>query len=240
MFTCTCVFKKPDAKPLDVQSNINIWDKYHLALSGKHPSDFKECPGYDVPWYWREQAEGKPNDAFPGLDTRIVDMSRYNKNRHPLDRRQLVFYRSIGTMPQNPNLHLCAHLYASDRNSLFIVANAMDIGDLYSAMGSLVHQVIFHTNAEDLAFGEDMGPEKSKWFVKEDWCTRYSGSRGLFYSRVWSPEGKHVMTITQDGMVKLPEDVEEKVKEIRKGWEGLREEEVEVEKVKKGKGQERL
>lgn len=163
-------------------------------------------------------------------------MSTYNKTKHPLDRRQLVFYRSIGTIPNgNPNIHLCAQLYASDRNSLFIVANAMDIGYLYTAMGSLVHQVIFHTNAEDMDFGEDKGPEGSKWFAKEDWCTRYSGSRGLFYSRVWSPGGKHVMTITQDGMVKLPEDAGEQVGEIRKGWEGLEEEEIEAQRKTKGR-----
>ena len=209
MFTSTCIFKNPDETILDVQSNINLWDKYDLALHGKKPSDFPPCPGYDVPWYWKEQASGKPNDPFPGLDTRLADMSAYNTSKHPLDRRQLVFYRSIGSIPLfNPNLHLCAHLYASDRKSLFIVANAMEIGDIYTSMGSLVHQVIFHSRAEEMEFGEDLGEEGSKWFVKEDWCTRYCGSRGLFYCRVWSPGGRHVMTITQDGMVRLPDGVE--------------------------------
>lgn len=236
MFTCTCVFKTAEANLLDVQAPVDLWDKYALALEGKHPWDFPECPGFDVSWYWKEQANGKKNDVFPGLDTRKADLSRYNEGRHPLDRRQLVFYRSIGTIPKDDvNMHLCAQLYASDRNSLFIVANALDIGDLYTGMGSLIHQVIFHTSAEDLTFGEDLGEEKSRWFCKEDRCTRYANGRGLFYSRVWNPEGKHVMTITQDGMVRLPkEGVEEKLEEVVKGWRGLQVEE--VEQMRRGKG----
>jgi hypothetical protein len=31
-------------------------------------------------------------------------------------RRQLIFYRPIGDMLDDPNMHLCAHLYATDRN----------------------------------------------------------------------------------------------------------------------------
>ncbi|KAF2168226.1 hypothetical protein M409DRAFT_53525 [Zasmidium cellare ATCC 36951] len=236
MFTCTCVFKNPEPNPLDVQSPINLWDKYAISLKDKQPWSFPECPGFDVPWYWREQANGKKNDIFPGLDTRKADLSKYNQNRHPLDRRQLVFYRSIGTIPADDvNMHLCAQLYASDRNSLFIVANALDIGDLYTGMGSLIHQVIFHTGAEDLGFGEDVGEEGSRWFCKEDSCTRYANGRGLFFSRVWSPEGRHVMTVTQDGMVRLPrEGGEGKVEDVVKGWDGLEPEE--MQQVRRGKG----
>lgn len=149
MFTCTCVFKAAEANLMDVQAPVNLWDKYAVALKGKHPWNFPECPGFDVQWYWKEQAAGKKNDVFPGLDTRKADLSKYNEGRHPLDRRQLVFYRIIGTIPKDDvNMHLCAQLYASDRNSLFIVANALNIGDLYTSMGSLIHQVVFHTSAD--------------------------------------------------------------------------------------------
>lgn len=225
MFTSTCVFKLAETSPLDVQAGINIWDKYKVSLEGKRPMDFEQCPSMDLPWYWRAQKEGKQNDRFPGLDCRKADMTTYNRNRHPLDRRHIIFYRSIGTLPEDPNMHLVAHLYASDRNSLYLVANSLEIGDVFSGIGSLVHQVIFHTNAKDMNFGEDRGPEKSEWFVKEDWTTRYSAGRGMFHSRVWSPEGKHVMTVTQDGLIRLPQDSGSVVEEIVKGWQGLPEEE---------------
>lgn len=87
-----------------------------------------------------------------------------------------------------------------------------------------------------MAFGDDLAEEKSRWFCKEDRCTRYANGRGLFYSRVWSPEGRHVMTITQDGMVRLPrEGVEMKVEQVMKGWEELEVEELEQVKRRKGK-----
>ena len=175
-----------------------------------------EAPGYDVPWYGRD---GNGNDVFPGLYTRQADLTRYNEGRHPLDKRQLVFYRTIGDLDDDePNLHLVAQLYASDRNSLFHVCNAVGLGEDYSVMGSLVHQVIFHTGIEDLKFGKDEGDEKSEWFVKEDSVTRYVGGRGLFYSRVWNSKGRHVMTVTQDGMVRIQAST--KVKEIENSWKG--------------------
>ncbi|TKA28527.1 hypothetical protein B0A54_16523 [Friedmanniomyces endolithicus] len=128
-FTCTCLFKVPETSPLDAQEKVDLWSKYEDVLGGNKPSDFEECPGMDVPWYWRRRRETGLNDAFPGLTARKVDMQRYNESRHPLDRRQLILYRTLGNLPNDPNMHLCAHLYASDRNSLYIVANHLDIGD---------------------------------------------------------------------------------------------------------------
>jgi hypothetical protein len=80
-------------------------------------------------------------------------MRAYNDPRPYLDRRQLQFYSVIGDMPslrQDPNLHACAHLYASDRNSLFAVTNLLDIGDDYMQMASLAHTVVFHVNPDGL------------------------------------------------------------------------------------------
>jgi acyl-CoA thioesterase len=238
MFSCICSFKTAEAETLDVQADSgDLWEKHMLAnknrKNGEHDNnnnnnkknvgEMEEAPGYDVPWYRREmeQQGSKANDVFPGLWTRQADLTRYNAGRHPLDKRQLVFYRTIGTLPPvdaDPNLHLVAHLYASDRNSLFHVANAVGLGEDYSVMGSLVHQVIFHSGVEDLKFGRDEGDAESEWFVKEDSVTRYVAGRGLFYSRVWNSRGKHVLSVTQDGMVRIRADA--KVEEIEKSWRG--------------------
>ena len=51
-------------------------------------------------------------------------MEAYNKNVAPMERRNLKYYSVRGKMPSikdDPNMHVCAHLYASDRNSLFVV-----------------------------------------------------------------------------------------------------------------------
>jgi hypothetical protein len=57
-------------------------------------------------------------------------MAEYNMSKSPTDYRHLSYYRPIGLIPPSSyNLHACAHLYASDRNSLFIISNAAGFGD---------------------------------------------------------------------------------------------------------------
>ena len=199
-FTCTCSFKRDEGSILDVQEKVDLWDKYSVVLKDKRPEDFEEVPGMDVPWYWQMRAETGFNDKFPGLQSHKAAMGPYNEHRHPLDRRQLIFYRTRGEMPDDPNLHACAHLYASDRNSLFIVANHLNVGDKYTQMGSLAHTVVFHTPIKDLLFDAD---GKGKFFTKEDWTTRAAGGRGMFHSRVFAPDGTHVATLMQEGMIRL-------------------------------------
>ena len=161
----------------------------------------------DVPWYWKELEEGHPNDKFPGLKTLKANMKAFNEPRQPLDRRQLIFYKTIGDMPDDANLHMCAHLYASDRNSLFIVANHLGVGGSFSQMGSLAHTVIFHAPLKDLRLERKASSSSPQgdWFCKEDRTDRASVGRANFHSRVFSPDGVHVMSIVQDGMVRIGE-----------------------------------
>jgi hypothetical protein len=194
---------------IDVQDEVDIWSKYASVLKDKTPMDFEECPGIDAPWYWRRRKETGINEPFPGLQMHKVDMDNYNASRHPLDRRQLIMYRGIGDMPRDPNLHLCAHLYASDRNSLYIVANHLDIGNDWTQMGSLVHTVVFHAEMDDLWFQPSsntvshLDDTNGRWFCKEDWSDRVVAGRAMFHSKVWSANGKHIATISQDGMIRV-------------------------------------
>ena len=210
-FSCTCSFKKAETGLLDVQEKVDLWETYREALQGKWPQDFEETPGVDIPWFWDLRKRTGNNDEFPGLQYKKADMEAYNKRRHPLDRRQLMFYRALGPLPPDPNMHICAHLYASDRNGLYIIANHLDAGDLYTSMGSLVHMTIIHSPMKDLWFGPsqdlkypmDDSSEDGRWFAKEDWTTRASPGRVVAHSRLWSADGTHVATLMQDGMVRL-------------------------------------
>ena len=210
VFTCTCSFKTAESSLLDLQEDVELWERYRPALEGKRPEDNEEVPGMDVPWYLKLRKETGHNDQFPGLESTKVDMTAYNKDKHPLDRRDLMFYRAMGHLPPDPNMHLCAHLYASDRNSLYIVTNLMDVGDLWTSMSSLVHTTIFHGPMEELMFGPSESNKSpmddtsgfGRWFCKEDFTTRTSCGRALFHSRVWSAGGKQVATLMQDGMIR--------------------------------------
>jgi acyl-CoA thioesterase II len=205
-FTCTCSFKIDETSTLDSQRSVDLWQTYSSVLKDKTPEDFPEAPGMDVPWYWKALEEGHPNDKFPGLKTLKANMKAFNESRRPLDRRQLIFYRTIGDLPNDANFHMCAHLYASDRNSLFIVANHLEVGGSYSQIGSLAHTVTFHAPVEHLLFRaaeESTGNPQGNWFCKEDWTERASVGRGIFHSRGWAPDGTHVMSVMQDGMIRV-------------------------------------
>ncbi|KAH9828897.1 Thioesterase-like superfamily [Teratosphaeria destructans] len=203
--TCTCSFKIAEMSPMDVQDDVDIQEMYGLVLGAKKPQDFEECPGIDAPWYWKRRKATGINDEFPGLECRKVDMAAFNGSRHPLDRRQLIMYRTLGAMPADPNMHLCAHLYASDRNSLYMVSNHLNMGDTWTQMASLAHTVIFHTDMQDLGFSERPGEagDDERWFIKEDSTDRVAHGRGTYRSRVFSPSGVHVATVLQDGMIRL-------------------------------------
>ncbi|EME89667.1 uncharacterized protein MYCFIDRAFT_129013 [Pseudocercospora fijiensis CIRAD86] len=226
-FTCTISFKTPEPQQIESQENFEIFaSKYNsILLSNKSPRDFPECPSMDLPFYHANLHSGiSQNDEFPGLECRKVDMTNYNKSLHPLDRRQLIFYRTIGDMPENdPNMHLCAHIFATDRNSLYMVANHFEVGDFFTTMSSLAHTVSIHSPMEDLRFGEGRGKGTGAWGDEEDgmgrwFCMEVSGSRmgygrALYHGRFWSEDGRHVMTAMQDGLIRFtkkqePEDEE--------------------------------
>ena len=225
-------FKMPETSWLDVQDRTNPWEQYGSVLQGKRPEDFPEVPGMDMPLYLKVREETGYNDNFPGLENTQVDMTAYNKDKHPLDRRTLMFYRVIGQLPLDPNLHRCAHLYESDRNSLFHVANHMDVGDVYTQMGTLVHTTMFHSTTKNLMFGPsenrnspmDNASAKGRWFAHEDWFDRTSNGRTLYHGRLLAADGTHVATVVQDGMLrytKKPDASEQEIATLRdreKSW----------------------
>ena len=105
--------------------------------------------------------------------------------------------------PEAPNLHACAHLYASDRNSLFLSAAMAEISD-FRAMASLSHTVVFHV----LDAGLDIthGGGREKWMLQEARTDRFEDDRITHHSRLWDDRGRHIATTFQDGMVKPPRE----------------------------------
>ncbi|KAF2166864.1 hypothetical protein M409DRAFT_66413 [Zasmidium cellare ATCC 36951] len=229
-FTCICSFKTAEPSHVEAQRELDIWREYAVVLKDRLPHDFQEVPGMDLPFYWQRRKETGENDKFPGLQCHKVDMSRYNKDKHPIDRRQLIFYRTIGDMPADPNLHLAAHLYSSDRNSLYIVANNYGVGDYWTQMSSLCHTVIFHSPMEALLFKPSSGQQSElndptgRWFAFEGGGDRMGSGRAVFNCRLWNNEGIHVATAVQDGLLRFtkridasPEE-EQEIERIMRGW----------------------
>jgi len=191
-------------------------------------------------------------------------MTPYNAHiSSPFDKRQLLFYRIIEApsashtptqstnlnenADTNANLHACAHLYASDRNSLFIVAANLDVGERFTQMASLSHTVVFHVPIADLLMtrptkelnshtdnyghhndnnndDNNKNDDRRIWFCKEDWTSRAAGGRGIHQSRIIGPNGKHVASSWQEGVVRVGKDAGEQeasMKRSRAGWRKL-------------------
>jgi hypothetical protein len=203
------------------------------VLAGKEPSDHPICPGADTIWWdnaiannveWLRAAEG-----FPGVEIRKVDMSVYNdgviEEGKTGEWRQLCFYRLrfdededldvraiCNAATENPkdadgedlNLDTCAHMYASDRNSLFLIQRALGFYEHAVNMASLSHTVVFHGPTQHLRMRDRDG--RRKWFLQEAWTSNSGANRGCHESRLWDwEEGRIVATTLQDGMVRIAE-----------------------------------
>lgn len=263
-FIATCSFKLREHSQVSVQQQGDFLEDdfygeelYGSVLKGKKDPmrDLEEVPGMDLTFYRKkileyedgEEGKGK-HDAFPGLQCRKVDMREWNATRHPMERRQLIFYRMIFDrekeeekeeegMNMNMNMQLCAHLYASDRNSLFIVANLFDLGDLFTNMSSLSHTVIFHAEEGEMRFGtpktsttttttttkrtkspfhkannnnDDGG---GRWFCMEVFGSRIHGGRAVHNCRIFNDEGVHIATCMQDGLIRFAVDPQKPTEE---------------------------
>jgi len=148
-------------------------------------------------------------DPFPGLAMRKVDMAAYNAARPPVDKRQLHWYSVLGAMPaaaDEPNLHACAHLFASDRNSLFPVPGFLGVGDNYSAIATLSHTVIFHSEGDELAM--TVGDGSVWWFCLEFQIERVGHGRAFVTSKIWREDGLHIASQNQDGLLRMRPAIE--------------------------------
>jgi acyl-CoA thioesterase II len=207
---------------------------YKKVLQGKSFEDHSIDPAGDGIWsdqmsfkLWKQRGE-----AFPGLEQRKVDMRAYNGRavQGGTDGgaaarrwRLLVFYRLLrekdvieserikDTSTQGDededdlNLHACAHLFASDRNSLFLVQRAMGYETTMGQMGSLAHTVVFHGVPSRVKMIDDNG--NRKMYVQESWTSNSGADRCCHHSRLWDyDEGRVIATTMQDGMMRINSD----------------------------------
>lgn len=102
------------------------------------------------------------------------------------------------------NLHACAHIYASDRNSLFLAQRALGFHNTRGQMGTLSFTFNFHGHAKDwLMVDEKTG--KPKEYVQENWVSNSGGDRVTLDSRLWDKaSGRVIATTVQDGMMRIP------------------------------------
>ncbi|BDD59706.1 hypothetical protein MPDQ_006326 [Monascus purpureus] len=234
-FSCICSFKRAERQTPFRHQPAPAQETYRAILDRKRPEDHPLSPCIDVDWWMQQVEEGSVSEQiFPGLYARKADMKGYNETddvkKNPEKYRQLMIYCLRGSPDESAavsadntglkekdksgeydNLYACAHLYASDKNSLFLAARALG-HQTYSAMASLSLTVIFHEHGEalrmidwDAESQQKDEPSSRKWFIQEAWTPRSGDNRVVHESRLWSPDGTLLATTLQDGQLRLHE-----------------------------------
>ncbi|KAG4441259.1 hypothetical protein IFR05_003250 [Cadophora sp. M221] len=177
-FSAMVSFKRDEEYGKGHQMEVGVRERYGSVIGGKRPESWPFVPRVDAPWAARATSRYPAPNTFPGLTMNRVDMSPFNTALPPTAYRQLTYYQPLGPLPlSSPNLHACAHLYASDRNSLYLIPNALNTGEEIRQMGSLSHSVVFHVDSRELlmgeggygeVFGEEGGAEAEAALVRGD------------------------------------------------------------------------
>jgi acyl-CoA thioesterase-2 len=111
----------------------------------------------------------------------------------PSDPYQRVWMRVDGRLPDDPLLHAVLATYASDLTLLDAVLSVH--GEVWGPGGfvgaSLDHAMWFHRpfRADD-------------WFLYDCWSPNAAGGRGLATGRMFTPDGRHVASAVQEGLLR--------------------------------------
>jgi acyl-CoA thioesterase-2 len=106
-----------------------------------------------------------------------------------------IWLKADGTLPDDPLLHVCAVTFASDMNLLDSVLIHHGLAARLDpiSMASLDHAMWFHRQfrADD-------------WLLYVSSSPSASGGRGLATGQFYSRDGRLVASVTQEGMIRLP------------------------------------
>ncbi|KAK7748434.1 hypothetical protein SLS62_008590 [Diatrype stigma] len=196
-FSALVSFRPATVSELSAQETP-VQARFADVLNSRKPSEWDPSPPIDI----ASIVAVLPRDlvgTFPAVDIKKVDMTSYNKGKPLHERRELLLYRLLAPLPDSdPDLHILVHAYEADRNGLLMIVNHMGIGFNFGRAASLSYSFVVHVNPSDavMKFGED------QWWVQEACFPRVKAGRGIVMSKIWSPEGVHVATEYQDGIVR--------------------------------------
>jgi acyl-CoA thioesterase II len=111
--------------------------------------------------------------------------------------RQQVWFRPIGELPDDQLLHACIVAYASDMSLLDSIMLPHNVSwDDGSMVGmSLDHAMWFHRPFR-----------ASDWMLYNQESNVAFGARGLATGEIWTKSGELVVTVVQEGLIRLVRD----------------------------------
>jgi acyl-CoA thioesterase-2 len=106
-----------------------------------------------------------------------------------------VWLRADGRLPDDPLIHVCALTFASDLTLVetVLVHHGLAIGLDPVVTASLDHAMWFHR-----PFRAD------EWFLYDMASPSASGGRGLAMGRIYALDGRHIVSVVQEAMLRVP------------------------------------
>jgi acyl-CoA thioesterase-2 len=110
---------------------------------------------------------------------------------------QAVWFRSIGRLPDDPNLHRAALAYASDYSMLepIMRAHGVSWGTPGLKAASLDHAMWWHRYSR-----------VDEWLLYVQESPNAIGGRGLSLGRIYNRQGKLIASVAQEGMLRVPDE----------------------------------
>jgi acyl-CoA thioesterase-2 len=188
---------------------FNLQASFQIAEAGiEHEAEMPQAPDPESLPTLPERLEeaGLGGQGFWSrprpIDVRYVQdppwLAQHNGKRAP---HQQVWMRAAGRLPDDPLLHVCAVTYASDMTLLDSVLLAHGLawdGGRKVRGASLDHAMWFHRpfRADD-------------WLLYDQSSPVASGARGLAIGRLWTRDGRHVVSVVQEGLLRVVEDAKD-------------------------------
>jgi acyl-CoA thioesterase-2 len=185
------------------QAIFNLSASFQLPEDGlEHQVTMPQAPDPESLPTFRERVEPIVAQAPPALKSwlmreRPIDIRYVNPPDyfHPEKRepRQLVWIRADGKLPDDLMLHQCVVAYASDMTLIdtATLPHAISWYDDTYQMASLDHAMWFH---------RALRADEWLLYAQESPCT--SGSRGFTNGRLYTRDGRLVVSVAQEGLIR--------------------------------------
>ncbi|MGP0222998.1 MULTISPECIES: acyl-CoA thioesterase [unclassified Paenarthrobacter] len=129
------------------------------------------------------------------FDVRHVDPALYVNPPREHVATNAVWMKTMGPLPDDPNLHRAALAFASDYTLLEPILRKHGLSWMTPGMSvaSLDHAMWWHRPVR-----------VDEWMLYVQESPSAQGARGLATGRIFDREGHHVATVAQEGMVRIP------------------------------------
>ncbi len=161
-----------------------------VPLPDELPTLEERYAGYDDVAAWFERAP-RP------FHLRYVDDPPWVQRAHGPrgDGPHRIWLRADGRLPDDPLIHVCALTFASDLTLVetVLVHHGLALGLDPVVTASLDHAMWFHR-----PFRAD------EWFLYDMASPSASGGRGLAMGRIFALDGRHIVSVVQEAMLRVP------------------------------------